>query len=115
MIGGVGTLLFLFKKNAIGIANEGVGPFVPAMLPITPKYFVISGFSRDATGAILANCTCNLFDTLSNRYIDTIISDANGYYEFHTAAPGGVTHFLVEYKVGTPDVFGTSPNNLQGV
>lgn len=114
MIGTTQTPI-LFKLKVIGeVSEEGTPPFIASMKPITPKYFIISGFSRDATGIILANCTCNLFDTLSNRYIDTIISDINGYYEFRTAAPMA-NHFLVEYKVGSPDVFGTSPNNLQGI
>lgn len=78
-----------------------------------PQTFSLSGVTRDSTGAVLANCVVNLFATTTNAFIATVTSDANGAYSFSVASPG-IHQFIVSYKSGSPDVAGTSLNNLYG-
>lgn len=71
---------------------------------------VLSGVSRDSTGAPLAGCTVNLFRTVDNSFVDSTVSDGSGAWSIPTMARG--PFFLVEYLAGSPDRFGTSPNTL---
>jgi hypothetical protein len=73
----------------------------------------ISGVTKDSAGAILGYCTVNLFDSPTNTLVQTIISDANGKYSFQVQP--GKTFYIVAYKAGSPDVSGTTVNNLTGV
>jgi hypothetical protein len=70
----------------------------------------ISGVSRDATGNPLAGVTVNLFRTADNVVIGSTVSDGSGNWLFYSVS--GDPFYVVEYKSGAPDVFGTSPNNL---
>lgn len=78
-----------------------------------PIYFRIYGVTRDSTGAVLAGCTVDLFRTADNAFIDSVVSDASGNYEFRTAGPASA-YYAVAYLVGSPDVFGTTVNTLVG-
>lgn len=68
----------------------------------------IIGVSRDATGAALGNCAVKVFRTADDVLVASTTSDASGNW---TAYPNQVgPYYFVEYKAGSPDVFGTSPN-----
>ena len=68
----------------------------------------IIGVSRDATGAALGNCTVNVFKTSNNELVGSTISDGSGNWTVYPNQAG--PYYFVEYKSGSPDVFGTSPN-----
>ena len=68
----------------------------------------IIGVSRDATGAALGNCTVNVFRTADNVLVASTTSDASGNWTAYPNQQG--PYYFVEYKAGSPDVFGTSPN-----
>lgn len=68
----------------------------------------IIGVSRDATGAALGNCTVNVFKTFNNALVGSTVSDASGNWTVYPNQAG--PYYFVEYKTGSPDVFGTSPN-----
>ena len=68
----------------------------------------MSGVSRDATGVALAGCTVRLFRTSDNSLVGTTVSDGSGNWIFYGVSGG--PFYIVEYKSGAPDVFGTSPN-----
>jgi hypothetical protein len=73
----------------------------------------VSGITRDSTGVVLANCDVHLFRTSDDLEIDQTTSDANGYYEFRSAIPVE-QYYAVAYKVGAPDVAGTTVKTLVG-
>jgi hypothetical protein len=79
--------------------------------------FGIYGITRDVYGTPLGDVTCKLFRTIGDLYkdvmIDETVSDPSGNY-FLSTPFYPETHYVVTYKVGTPDTFGSSPNNLQG-
>ena len=79
-----------------------------------PKYYVISGVTKDSTGTPLAGCTVQLFYTATDKIADEKVSDASGNYEFRSAAPA-VNFYIVAYKAGSPDVTGATVNTLVGV
>jgi hypothetical protein len=70
------------------------------------------GVTRDAQGAPLGNCTVRVFRTSDGALVHETVSDANG--AFLGCAYDGNAYFLVFYKSGTPDVFGTTVNTLIG-
>lgn len=68
----------------------------------------IVGVSRDATGAALGACVVKVFRTTDDVLVDTTTSDGSGNWTAYPNQPG--PYYFVEYKAGSPDVFGTSPN-----
>jgi len=70
----------------------------------------MTGVSRDAAGARLGTCVVNAFRTGSNEFAGTTTSDSNGDWSMILGGSG--PFFLVKYKAGGPDVFGTSLNTL---
>jgi hypothetical protein len=70
----------------------------------------LTGVSRDASGTPVAGVTVKLFRTSDDSLVGQTISDASGSWRFDTIEGG--PYYLVEYKAGPPDVFGTSPNTL---
>lgn len=108
-------ILFLLNKIAAGDDEfGGMVPFMPAIRPRNPKYFSIGGITKDNTGAVLANCVVNLFRSDNNVLVDSLISGADGSFNFTTAGPGEF-YYEVAYKAGAPDVAGTTTNTLIGV
>lgn len=88
---------------------------VHRLFPTTPtRYYVISGVTRDSTGAALGLCLVELIETATDIGRDRQTSDAAGNFSFNTAERGK-TYYLVAYKPGSPDVAGTTLNTLQGV
>ena len=72
----------------------------------------ISGVTKDSTGAILAGATVMLFNTATGLLVDTVVSDSAGNY--YCSDPNAVNCFAVAYEAGSPDVAGTTKNNLTG-
>ena len=70
----------------------------------------ITGVTRNSSGAILDNCTVNLFITGLDKVVQAVISDASGNFTFSN--PGSGTFYIVAYKYGSPDVAGTTVNTL---
>ena len=70
----------------------------------------LSGVSRDSTGAALGNCQVLIFRTADKSFILETQSDGSGNWSVSMLVGG--PFFLVEYKVGSPDVAGTSVNTL---
>ena len=71
----------------------------------------IIGTTRDSTGTILGNCVVHLFRTSNDEFQRQLNSDASGYFEACSTL-SGQNHYLVAYKTGSPDVAGTTGNNL---
>lgn len=104
-----------------GYANPvGVG-FAPppgnaTVLPTPPfheRNFSIAGVTQDAGGVAMGSVTVRLFNTATNAVEQTIVSDATtGAYAF--VVDKTQRYYTVEYKAGSPDVFGTSANTLAG-
>ena len=87
----------------------------PLFSSIVPTRLLLSGVTRDSTGVILGSCTVHLFKTLNDQFVDLTVSDAvTGAYSFTTTGMGQ-TYYVVAYKVGVPDVSGTTLNTLIGV
>ena len=68
----------------------------------------IIGVSRDATGVALGNCVVKVFRTADDTLVASTTSDGSGNWTAYPNAQG--PYYFVEYKAGSPDVFGTSPN-----
>lgn len=86
---------------------------VHALLPTPPTFFQIAGQTKDSTGAALGNCVVDLFRTADDVRIETLTSNADGYFYFKSPVQAA-THYVVAYKVGAPDVAGTTLNTLVG-
>lgn len=79
----------------------------------------VNGITRDQYGQILGGVTVKLFYTglttfalPADTVVDSTVSDVNTGYYFVTTPYYPDAHYIVTYKSGSPDVFGTSPNSL---
>lgn len=118
------------RSQAVNLRNLGF-PFeaidfgarpnpVPRPLPGAPSFVLqtdwaqsnasLAGTSRDSAGAILANCTVHLFASGSHQLIAATLSGAAG--EFSFGNPGTGPFYLRAYLPGSPDVAGTTSNQL---
>jgi hypothetical protein len=79
-------------------------------LPFSISNTAIAGVTRDSAGAALGNCVLDLFLSPTDQRIATTTSDAAGAYRFDN--PGSGPFYLVAYRVGAPDVAGTTINTL---
>jgi len=77
------------------------------------RFRLLSGITRDSTGAALGNVTVQVFETATDRYITEVISDANGVYVIPVGIGTG-PYYLVAYIAGAPDRGGTTVNTLVG-
>lgn len=75
--------------------------------------FGMSGVTRDVYGSPLGGVTVKVFRTADDVLVSSIISDPSGNFTVTTPYYPD-THYLVTYKTGSPDVFGSSTNTLQG-
>jgi len=91
----------------------GVPPRMRRYVPPLSRPRLISGVTRDNTGAPLGNCTVRLLDTVKDTILEVVISDADGAFTF-SALLDDSANYLVAYKNDTP-VRGTSDNTLVGV
>lgn len=92
---------------------QRINPLQPRQVfprpPATGTRFTFSGVSRDSAGAVLASCQVLIFRTYDNVLAAQTTSDGSGAWSVIVARQQ--RHFFVEYKVGAPDVFGTSLND----
>lgn len=72
----------------------------------------ISGVTLNSAGAPLGNAVVQLFNTATGLLVDTQTSDSSGNYV--CSDPNAVACFVVAYEGGSPDVAGTTNNNLIG-
>jgi hypothetical protein len=94
-----------------GIGLSNAGRFADVAIS-RPSQYVVSGVTRDATGAPLGGCTVKLFETISGLFRGYTISDANGNYAIEIAGDRGLSLFAEAYLAGSPDVAGTTINTL---
>lgn len=97
--------MFEFKSR---IGGWPIGPKVARTPDVIQK---ITGVTRDSTGVALGNCVVQLFRTVNDVLVVETTSDANGNFAI---TAGGDGFYIVAYKVGSPDVAGTTLNTLIG-
>jgi hypothetical protein len=103
-LGGTYSRGHLATSNAFRSAQAGTG--------LSDRAYTISGVTRDSTGAALASCTVELFDTRSDTVVQRAVSDGSGAYSFGVS--GGGSYYVVAYRAGAPDLAGTTVNTLAG-
>jgi hypothetical protein len=72
----------------------------------------LRGVSRDSVGAVLPSATVKAFRTVDDVKVDQAVSGLDG--GFVLSVVNLWEHYLVCYKAGSPDIFGTSVNTLVG-
>lgn len=92
--------------------NDGTSPVFPE------RNLRISGITKDSAGVALGNCRVILIETPTELETDDVMSDGAGNYI--TQIPKGLsqpqttTWRIVAYHAGSPDVAGTTRNDLLG-
>jgi len=71
------------------------------------------GVTRDQYGTPTGGCVVQLFRTSDDLFIMEITSDSNGNFLLQSWYTPD-THYIVAYKAGSPDIFGTTVNTLVG-
>ncbi len=72
----------------------------------------LAGQTKDSTGTALGGVTVQLLTSDGSALADTRTSDASGYYELFEANPTGGGYKVDAYLAGSPDVAGTTVNNI---
>jgi len=77
--------------------------------------WMLTGITKDSTGAVLGSCVVHLFYTDTDILVNEVTSDpTTGAFSF-LIGPNAGKFYLVAYKPGSPDVAGTSINTLMPV
>lgn len=100
----------LTNKNVV---NRGQVGTVVYRSPGVRKNNFITGVTRDSSGNPLGNCSLDLYMTGADMIARQGQSDASGNFTFSN--PGSGPFYIVAYKVGSPDVAGTTVNTLVAV
>lgn len=91
--------------NQVGIGAK----FLPYARTVQ---YVLSGVTKDSTGAALPNCVVDAYETTADQHRGTTISDELGNYAIHVAGVEGENFYARAYLSGAPDVAGTTVNTL---
>lgn len=72
------------KPNRFGFApGKGIPAIVVGQIPLVPVRLLVSGVTKDSTGAVLGSCTVTLYRTLDDQVMERVTSDAiTGAYSF---------------------------------
>lgn len=74
--------------------------------------FEITGVSRDSAGAVIGDCDVALFHAASDVLRARTVSDGAGAFTFRVGDNSDY-YYVRAYKVGAPDLAGTSVNTGQ--
>lgn len=85
----------------------------PDMTSGSKQLFGVLGVTRDVYGSPLGGCTVKLYRTSTDEMVYSIVSDPQGNYLVQSPYYPD-QHYIVIYKAGAPDVFGTTANTLVG-
>ena len=96
-----------------GVDDAAIWWAQPPLTEGATARYGIAGVTRDQYGSPLGGCTVKMFKTSTDELVDTQVSDPSGNYTVSSPYYPDA-HYLVIYKAGTPDVFGTTPNTLIG-
>jgi hypothetical protein len=77
-----------------------------------PLWFALTGITKDSGGSPLGSCVVKVYLTATDVELLSTTSDASGNYSFFLPAATVGTYYVVAYKVGSPDVSGTTVNTL---
>jgi hypothetical protein len=92
-----------------GVSRSGLWAILSPPL-WTTKIWKLSGITKDSGGSVLGNCVVTLDQTSTDLPLAKTTSDANGNFSFMISP--AVVCYLNAYKVGSPDVAGTTVNTL---
>jgi hypothetical protein len=91
------------------------GISTPYVNPPQPARYVISGVTRDVNNNPLPGCMVEVYESASNLFRASTVSDANGNYAVDvTSSETGLTFQAIAYLPGSPDVAGITVNTLVG-
>jgi hypothetical protein len=91
--------------------KQSIGAHFSSVRNQVRQQWLITGVTKDSTGAALGGCTVTLFKTVDNLPCCTTVSDAAGNYSFSIDG-NSEARFAVSYKAGSPDVTGATVNTL---
>jgi len=75
---------------------------------------LINGITKDKNGTVVVSATVKLYRTLTDQMMETTVSNATtGAFSFGMVGLSQA-YYVVAYKVGAPDLAGTTLNTLTG-
>jgi hypothetical protein len=106
----------MIGMNAPGGKARPLGHMAPLLgrIPLPVQRLVISGITKDETGAASGGFTVYLFDLSSGVPVlsQTTVSDGAGAFAFDV---GRGDYWMVDYKTGSPDKAGASVKPIAGL
>lgn len=74
--------------------------------------FVVTGVTRDQFNVVAPGCTVEIYETASNLFRGSAVSDANGVYVIEIAGDSTIALQAIAYRADNPDIGGTSVNTI---
>jgi hypothetical protein len=106
--------------SGLGAVFDGTDVVVPP--PAWSRYDIntgavsrygMTGVTRDQFGTPLGGCTVKLYRTNTDEVVSSMTSDSAGNYLVTTPYYPD-RHYIVIYRAGFPDVYGTTVNTIIG-
>ena len=111
--GGMAVALSVPRRR-VALGEGGMYSGAPGVIFRSPKFSttnaIITGITKDSTGATLGSCVVQLFRTVDDVFMLESVSDGAGAYTL--TAIGSGPFYIVAYKAGAPDAAGTTVNTL---
>lgn len=76
----------------------------------TKRFF--RGTCLDSLSVVVANATVQAFVTATDAFAGEVQGNTDGTYTLGVEQASSTPHYLVAYKVGSPDIAGTTVNTL---
>ncbi len=109
------ALLLPIDRNKIAPNAFNKPRVVHAIKPLPTTFFTLSGVTRNINGVATGLCTVDLYNTLTDVKIDSTVSDVSGNFVFKSPLRAPTAYYIVAFKSGSPDIFGTTVNTLTAV
>lgn len=77
-----------------------------------PPRFVVTGVTRDQFNVIAPGCTVEIYESVSNLFRGSTISNAIGVYTIEIAGDSTIALQAVGYRADNPDIGGISANTI---
>lgn len=93
--------------------RRGIGPKISNLPMPTQPPIRLTGVTRNSSGSALGNVSIEVFVANTGQLVERLTSDGSG--NFTTSPVGlGTLYQIDAYLTGSPDVAGTTKNDLQG-
>jgi hypothetical protein len=75
----------------------------------------VTGVTKNSQGVNLGGCTVDLFRTVDDLKVNSVVSDSSGNFTIVLGTDSYHAYYLTAYLSGSPDVAGITVNNINTI